>query len=219
MALFVALGGTGYAATQLPKASVGAKQLKKNSVSSAKVKDRSLLLDDFKRAERTKLNGAAGARGGQGLRGLAGVTGLRGGQGSAGIEGTDGAPGSDGLAGTPGTDGDDGGVGPTGVEQVVVRSTTLSFLATVGPNGQILSDDVQCLTGESVVGGGADIDPVVAVSDQPNAVVTSSRPADSAGSSPADGTEPRGWFVAARRNSNTATHTVSIYVLCASAAP
>ncbi len=111
--------------------SVGARHLKKNAVSSAKVKDRSLLLADFKRAERTKLNGAAGARGGQGLRGLAGVTGLRGGQGSAGIEGTDGAPGSDGLDGTPGTDGDDGGVGPTGVEQVLVRSTSLSFLAAV----------------------------------------------------------------------------------------
>ena len=39
VALFVALGGTGYAATQLAKNSVGAKQLRKGAVSSAKVKN------------------------------------------------------------------------------------------------------------------------------------------------------------------------------------
>jgi len=37
-ALFVALGGTTYAATSLPANSVGAKQLKKNAVTSAKIK-------------------------------------------------------------------------------------------------------------------------------------------------------------------------------------
>jgi hypothetical protein len=39
LALFVALGGGAYAATQLPKDSVGAKQLKKNAVTSAKLKN------------------------------------------------------------------------------------------------------------------------------------------------------------------------------------
>lgn len=38
IALTVALGGTSYAAINLPKNSVGAKQLKKNAVTSAKVK-------------------------------------------------------------------------------------------------------------------------------------------------------------------------------------
>jgi len=38
LALFVALGGTTYAATALPKNSVGTKQLKKNAVTSVKVK-------------------------------------------------------------------------------------------------------------------------------------------------------------------------------------
>jgi hypothetical protein len=42
IALFVALGGTGYAAIQLPKASVGAKQLKKNAVTSSKIKNRAV---------------------------------------------------------------------------------------------------------------------------------------------------------------------------------
>lgn len=42
LALFVALGGTSYAATQLPKNSVGTKQIKKGAVTGKKVKDGSL---------------------------------------------------------------------------------------------------------------------------------------------------------------------------------
>jgi hypothetical protein len=42
IALFVAMGGTGYAAFKLPQNSVGTKQLKKNAVTGAKVKNRSL---------------------------------------------------------------------------------------------------------------------------------------------------------------------------------
>jgi hypothetical protein len=42
IALFVALGGTGYAAIALPKNSVGKKQIKKNAVTSKKVKNGSL---------------------------------------------------------------------------------------------------------------------------------------------------------------------------------
>ena len=48
IALFVALGGTGYAALKLPKNSVGAKQLKKNAVTSSKVKNHSLTGADIK---------------------------------------------------------------------------------------------------------------------------------------------------------------------------
>jgi hypothetical protein len=48
IALFVALGGTGYAAVTLPRNSVGPKQLRKNAVTSAKVKDGTLLKKDFK---------------------------------------------------------------------------------------------------------------------------------------------------------------------------
>jgi hypothetical protein len=39
IALFVALGGTSYAAIKLPKNSVGSKQLKKNAVTGAKIKN------------------------------------------------------------------------------------------------------------------------------------------------------------------------------------
>ena len=55
IALRVALGGTSVAAIQaLPKNSVGTKQLKKNAVVSAKVKNRSLLAVDFKAGQPTR---------------------------------------------------------------------------------------------------------------------------------------------------------------------
>jgi hypothetical protein len=83
LALFVALGGTGYAAITLPANSVGTKQLKKravtgkkirrNAVTSAKVKDASLLGKDF----------AAGQL----------PAGPKGDKGETGAPGTPGAPG------------------------------------------------------------------------------------------------------------------------------
>ena len=62
IALCVALGGTGYAAVVLPANSVGTKQLKKNAVTSAKVKNRSLLAADFQRGQ---LPGGPGEHGRQ----------------------------------------------------------------------------------------------------------------------------------------------------------
>jgi hypothetical protein len=47
LALFVALGGTGYAVSKLPANSVGSKQLRKNAVTSSKVKNHSLKAVDF----------------------------------------------------------------------------------------------------------------------------------------------------------------------------
>jgi hypothetical protein len=50
IAVFVALGGGAYAVT-VPRNSVGTKQLKAGAVTGAKVKNRSLLLSDFKRGQ------------------------------------------------------------------------------------------------------------------------------------------------------------------------
>jgi hypothetical protein len=47
IALLVALAGTGYAATSLPKNSVGPDQLQANAVTSSKVKNHSLFGVDF----------------------------------------------------------------------------------------------------------------------------------------------------------------------------
>ena len=75
IALFVALGGSSYAALNLPKGSVGPVQLQKNAVTSVKVKPGSLLKSDFKKSQRAKLRGAQGPQGPQGLQGPQGAPG------------------------------------------------------------------------------------------------------------------------------------------------
>jgi hypothetical protein len=49
-AVFIALGGSAVAVTQLPKDSVGTRQIKDGAVRSAEVKDFSLQANDFARA-------------------------------------------------------------------------------------------------------------------------------------------------------------------------
>jgi len=79
VALFVALGGTAYSASQLPRNSVGTKQLKRNAVVSVKVKDRSLLARDFKRGQiPIGAQGPTGPAGGQGPTGAQGAKGPKG---------------------------------------------------------------------------------------------------------------------------------------------
>ena len=70
LALLVALAGTGYAATALPRNSVGPAQLKNNSITGAKVKNFSLLRQDFKPGQLP-----AGPRGPAGPAGPAGQAG------------------------------------------------------------------------------------------------------------------------------------------------
>jgi hypothetical protein len=72
-ALFVSLSGVGYAAIVLPANSVGTKHLKRNAVTSAIVKNRSLLGSDFKRGQLPR-----GPRGLQGIQGAQGIQGPKG---------------------------------------------------------------------------------------------------------------------------------------------
>jgi len=78
VALFVALGGTSYAAIKLPANSVGAKQIKRDAVSSSKVKNGSLLKGDFKSGQLPSgprgSQGTPGPQGGQGDQGAPGPT-------------------------------------------------------------------------------------------------------------------------------------------------
>jgi hypothetical protein len=91
LALFIALGGSSYAALQLPKGSVGGKQLRKNAVTTKKVKPGSLLLSDFNRSQRALLVGPQGPQGPQGPPGAIGA------QGTQGIQGPFGEPGAAGA--------------------------------------------------------------------------------------------------------------------------
>ena len=100
IALFVALGGTGYAAYSLPRDSVGPRELKANSVGSSElrsgavasssVRDGSLNLRDFSAAARQAL---AGSPGPQGPAGPSGPKGEPGASGATGVTGLTGPPG------------------------------------------------------------------------------------------------------------------------------
>lgn len=85
LALAVALSGSGYAAFKLPKASVGTAHLKQNAVTSAKVKNRTLLAADFALGQIPP--GPPGPAGPSGERGDKGDKGDAGGQGPPGVSG------------------------------------------------------------------------------------------------------------------------------------
>jgi hypothetical protein len=80
--VFIALGGTSYAVTQLPKNSVGTKQIRSNAVTGAKVKNGSLTAADFAQGQQSA--GAAGPQGSQGPQGPQGEQGPKGEQGPPG---------------------------------------------------------------------------------------------------------------------------------------
>jgi hypothetical protein len=88
LALFVALGGTSYAATALPRDSVGSRQLRDDAVSSSKVKDGTLRSKDFKASDRSELRGARGPAGPVGAAGATGPGGPAGPAGSPGPHAT-----------------------------------------------------------------------------------------------------------------------------------
>ena len=122
LALFIALGGASYAAIQIPKNSVGTKQLKnravtakkihKNAVNTWKVRNGSLLAKDFKAGQLPA--GATGPTGPVGLPGATGPAGLQGPTGPEGLIGPPGLQGVTGPEGPAGVTGAAGEIGPTG---------------------------------------------------------------------------------------------------------
>ena len=69
IALFVALGGTGYAVTKLGRNTVGAAQIRANAVGTSEVKNGALQTKDFSSAAQSALRGAKGDKGDKGDRG------------------------------------------------------------------------------------------------------------------------------------------------------
>lgn len=86
VALLIALGGVSYAATALPRNSVGTAQLRNNAVTSSKVRNHSLLRVDFKNGQVPR--GARGPAGPAGPTGATGAQGAKGPTGPAGPAGT-----------------------------------------------------------------------------------------------------------------------------------
>jgi len=153
VALAVALGGTGYAATVLPAGSVGTAQLKNGAVVSAKVKNHSLRAVDF-------ASGQLPA----GARGPAGAQGPQGPAGSAGPQGP---------AGPAGPKGDTGGQGPPGFSSLTYVAADFGPF----PAHSQYTEVAACGTNLFVVGGG-----VVTQSQTPGEQeVNSSYPSDGTG--------------------------------------
>ncbi len=124
VAVFMALGGIGWAATKLPKNSVGTKQIKKNAVKSAKVKNGSLLSKDFKAGQIP-----SGARGPEGATGTPGKTGAPGEIGPQGDPGSSGQPGPKGATGATGAKGATGATGATGPSDTYHSATSSGVCA------------------------------------------------------------------------------------------
>lgn len=95
IALFIALGGSSYAAVTLERNAVKSRNIAPNAVTSPKVKDGALLRKDFKAGELPA-----------GQRGDIGPQGVKGDPGAQGPQGLQGAQGPQGLQGVPGSPGD-----------------------------------------------------------------------------------------------------------------
>jgi hypothetical protein len=63
LALFVALGGTGYAALQLPRNSVGSKQIRRAAVHSSEIRNHAVKVRDISLGARESLRGQPGPPG------------------------------------------------------------------------------------------------------------------------------------------------------------
>jgi hypothetical protein len=136
LALFFALAGGAWAATQLPKESVGSAQLAKGAVTPAKLSDQAKKGFTGARGEagpqgalgprgnegQRGENGAGGATGPQGIRGATGANGATGSRGEPGeiglrgLRGETGAQGDQGIPGEPGPTGDPGQQGEQGIQ-------------------------------------------------------------------------------------------------------
>jgi hypothetical protein len=74
LALFVALGGTGYAAITLPRDSVGNKQIRGGAVRSSEIRNNSIQTRDIARRAKAALRGQRGPVGPAGPAGPAAIT-------------------------------------------------------------------------------------------------------------------------------------------------
>lgn len=127
LALFVALGGTGYAATQLT-----GKDIRNGSLTGADIKKKSIQLDRLK---------------GRLPTGVTGPQGVTGASGPAGPQGEPGASGAKGDPGTPGAKGDKGDGGITNLT-TTVRDGSLEMA------GNISTAIAECPAGSKVISGG-----------------------------------------------------------------
>jgi|tagenome__1003787_1003787.scaffolds.fasta_scaffold20937783_2 hypothetical protein len=206
LALFVAMGGTGYAAVaitghQVVNGSLTGKDVKDESLTGKDVRalttrdvvDGSLLAADFGGQLPPGPKGDPGGRGSQGQKGDAGAPGAK---GDTGLQGLQGPPGPKGDKGDQGGKGEQGDPGPMGFMQTSPESELRSV--PVGVTSTLSSACPPLYP--RVVGGGYAIPDGYANVAQ----VLVSRPAD-------DGT---GWVVRAANYGNSFPLPVTVWMVC-----
>jgi Collagen triple helix repeat (20 copies) len=150
LALFFALAGGAWAATQLPKESVGSTQLAKGAVTPPKLSAQA----------KEGFTGARGEAGAQGALGPRGNEGQRGESGAAGATGPQGIRGATGATGTPGSRGEPGEIGLRGE-----RGLTGQLGPTGPPGDQGLTGPTGLRGAEGKRGPTGPSDAYVAISD------------------------------------------------------
>jgi len=187
IALFVSLGGVGYAATQLKKNSVGSKQIKKNAVTAEKVKDGSIGGAEVADGSLTGADVKAGSIGSAEVA-------------DKSLTGVDIADGSVALAdlGADSVDGAkvvDGSLksGDVAAGTFLGGAVTVQYFQAAAdlPDGTSASYNAFCPAGQSAIGGGARGD----ATESEKTVLGSSRPSISAGNTepPLSGQGFSGW--------------------------
>jgi hypothetical protein len=126
LALFIALGGTSYAAIKLPANSVGAKQLKKGAVTPPKVA----------RSTRRIFKGQKGARGPMGTRGPTGA------RGATGASGAPGSPAAGTILGSLNANGSLYYANPAEEGEYVTSAPDDTYAVVASPNTTMVARDL-----------------------------------------------------------------------------
>jgi Collagen triple helix repeat (20 copies) len=196
LCLFLVLGGGAYAATKLPKNSVGTNQLRAGAVTPPKLSA----------AAKSALTGALGPQGVQGAlgpRGPEGEAGPRGFEGQRGLQGEVGPPGEAGKEGAPG----------------LGEAVTRYGLEVEIQSGDLGISFAPCGAGSEAVGGGwaltsaAANDTYLPVADRPAVEVVS--PAKTVFEAPVEGKPATGWEAAINFVTGPTPFGFRAYALCA----
>jgi hypothetical protein len=188
LALFVALGGTSYAAATISSADV-----QNGSLTSADIKNESLKSRDVDNASLTGSDLRNGSIKGADVD-------------DASLAAADFKPGEL-PAGPQGPQGVQGPQGPAGATNVVARRTN-----ALVPSGDTATAVVSCLPGERAVGGGAGITGAALTGD---AAILVNEPREEDGSDPESGDVATKW-AAVGVNATVIPQVLNVSVLCAS---